>query len=160
MRVTISDELAEALQAQLNGRTTLDQEAERRLQETLHAPGSRVVLSLDQLEEIAERIGTGLPIRNLGDLDRALGQVAQLKLGNERLVFTPSQLLLIEERAHKAGETTERFVGMIAAKIVSDIFMIAPGSQGVFYTPGFDPDDETPDNDPADAELEVAEDPE
>lgn len=141
MKVSIPDDLAESLQTQLQGRTTLEQEVQQRLTETLHAPRSRVVLSLAQLQEIADRLGTGLPMRNKLDLDRALSNTAMIHMGNERLVFTPTQFQQIEERAKRAGETTERFIGMVAAKVVEQIFMIEPGSQGVFYTPGFDPDD-------------------
>lgn len=144
MRVTITDALGEALAAQ---RTTqdLDREVEQRLRETLHAPRSRVVLSLDQLEEIAQQIGTGLPIRNKGDLDRALSQVAQVRLGNLRLQWTPSQLREIEAKAEKHGLTTAEFIAQVASKILMDVFNVPPGSQGVFYTPGFDPDDSVED---------------
>jgi len=151
MKISIPDELAEALQAQLSGRNTVESEVAKRLLETLHAPGSRVVLSLHELQEIAERLGTGLPMRNKLDLDRALDQTAQVHMGNCRLVFTPTQFQQIEERAKKAGETPERFIGMVAAKVIEQIFQIAPGDQGVFYTPGFDPDQDLEDEESADA---------
>lgn len=150
MKVSIPDELAEQLQVQLHGRTTLEAEVAARLSETLHAPIGRVVLSLPELEEIADRLGTGLPMRTKRDLDRALSQTAMIHMGNERLVFTPTQLAQIEERAKKAGETTERFIGMIAAKVIENVFQIAPGDQGVFYTPGFDPSDDVQDEEPHD----------
>lgn len=151
MRVTISDGLAEELETQLNGRGTLEGEVEKRLTETLHASGSRVVLSVTELDQIASRISTGLPLRTKADLFRAINQTAQLTLGNERLVWTPSQLAQIEERARKIGETPERFVARVAAKLLLDVFMVAPGDQGVFYTPGFDPTD---DFDQVDAALD------
>lgn len=151
MKISIPDELAESLQAQLSGRATLESEIAKRLTETLHAPGSRVVLSLHDLQEIADRLGTGLPMRNKLDLDRALDATARISMGNCRLVFTPTQLQQIEERAQKAGETPERFIGMVAAKVIEQIFMIPPGDQGVFYTPGFDPDDALEDEEPDDA---------
>lgn len=141
MKISIPDDTAETLQAQLKGRTTLEQEVAVRLQQTLHAPDSRVVLSLRDLQEIADRLGTGLPLRNKLDLDRALDSVAQIHMGNSRLTFTPVQLQQIAQRAKKAGETPERFIGLIAAKVMESIFLIAPADQGVFYTPGFEPDD-------------------
>jgi hypothetical protein len=151
MKVSIPDDVAETLQTQLKGRRSLEAEVALRLTETLHAPDGRVVLSLHELQEIADRLGTGLPMRNKLDLDRALSATAQIHMGDARLVFTPSQFVLIEERAQKAGETTERFIGMVAAKVIEQIFMIPPGAQGVFYTPGFDPDDSLEDEEPADA---------
>ena len=141
MRISIPDELAESLQTQLRGRGTVEMEAAARLAQTLHAPGTRVVLSERELQEIADRLGYGLPIRNKVDLDRALDQTAQITMGNVRLAFTPQQLLQIEERARKVGETPERFIGMVAARVLSDFFNVPPGDQGVFYTPGFDPED-------------------
>lgn len=154
MRVSIQDTTAEILTSQLRGRATLDGEVEARLQETLHAPEGRVVLSWKELEEIAERLGTGLPIRTKRDLGAAIESTAQLKLGNVRLQFTPKQLQLIEERAQKVGDTTERFVARIASKLITDIFLIQPADEGVFYTPGFEPGDE----DPATGDLDPAQD--
>lgn len=142
MRVSIQDTTAEIITSQLKGNRTLDGEVDFRLQETLHAPEGRVVLSWQELEEIAERLGTGLPIRTKQDLGRAIAQTAQLHLGDTRLVFTPSQLLLIEERARKVGDTPERFVARIASKLLTDIFLIQPADEGVFYTPGFEPEDD------------------
>jgi len=138
MRITISDDLGEQLISQLKGRQTLDGEIEQRLTATLHAPGARVVLSLEELDRIAQQISTGLPIRTKADLLQAVGSIGRVSIQNCRLVFTPSQLLQIEDRAKKAGETPERFIGMIAAKVVSDVFQVAPADQGVFYTPGFE----------------------
>jgi len=158
MRVTISDGLAEALQAQLRGgmKNTLDNEVEKRLNETLHAPAGRVVLSYAELEDIALALGTGLPIRNKTDLARAVNSAAQIHLGNVRLVWTPNQLKQIEERAKRIGETTDRFVARVAAKLLLDVFLVQPADEGVLYTPGFDPtqeieedplDDDDDDND-------------
>lgn len=144
MRVSISDGTAEELQAQLRGRDTLDTEVERRLVETLHAPHGRVVLSLEELEEIALRLGTGLPIRNKQDLQRAIQQTAQLHLGDVRLTFTPPQLAQIEERAKKIGDTPERFVARVASKLLTDVFLVQPAEEGIFYTPGFEPGDGDP----------------
>jgi hypothetical protein len=140
MRVSITDGLAEELQAQLKGRGTLDQEVERRLTETLHAPHGRVVLSLEELEQIAQQLGTGLPIRTKADLLRALESVAQLHFGHVRLVWTPAQLSLIAEKANKHGLTVAQFVGHVAAKLLVDVFNVAPAADGVFYTPGFTAD--------------------
>lgn len=148
MRVQISDELGESLQTQLRGRGTVDAEVEARLTETLHAPDGRVVLSLRELQAIADRLGTGLPMRNKVDLLRAIDATARVDMGKVRLVWTPTQLQQIEERARKAGETPARFLGMIAAKVVADVFQITPADQGVFYTPGFDPDDALEDEEP------------
>lgn len=141
MRVSIQDTTAEVLQGQLKGRGTLDSEVEQRLQEGLHAPEGRVVLSWQELEQIAERLGTGLPIRTKQDLGRAIEQTAQLSLGNTRLTFTPRQLQQIEERARKVGDTPERFVARVAAKLMTDIFLVQPAEEGIFYTPGFEPED-------------------
>lgn len=140
MRVTITDGLAEELDSQ-KAASTLDAEVELRLTETLHAAKFRVVLSLAQLEEIAVLLGTGLPIRNKRDLDRALNSVSQVHLGHVRLQWTPSQLQQIEEKAKKYNLRTDEFVAQVASKLLLEIFNVAPGTQGVFYTPGFDPDD-------------------
>lgn len=144
MRVTISDGLAEELDSQKTA-ASLDAEVERRLTETLHAPRARVVLSLDQLEDYARLLGTGLPIRNKIDLDRALMNVSQVHLGHVRLQWTPTQLQQITEKAGKHGMTPAEFVAQVAAKLLTDIFLVAPGDQGIFYTPGFDPDQDLED---------------
>jgi hypothetical protein len=145
-RVTITDGLAEELDSQKTA-ATLDVEVEQRLVETLHAPRSRVVLSLAELEQIAERVGTGLPIRNKADLLRTLDQVARVTLGDVRLVWTPTQLVQIEEKAAKHGMRPAEFVAQVASKLLLDVFNVLPGEQGIFYTPGFDPTDEL-DGDP------------
>lgn len=154
MRISISDELADVMAAGLKSGQPLEQEVERRLQACAHVHGRAPLIVLDttEMDAIAERIGTGLPIRAKVDLLRAIDQTAQLKMGSERLVFTPSQLKQIEEKARRIGETAERLIGRIASKIITDVFLIEPGDQGVFYTPGFDPeaeydknrDDDTP----------------
>lgn len=147
MRVSISDQLADAMQAGLKTGQPLEDEVERRLYAAVHVLGRAPLIVLDtkEMDAIAERIGTGLPIRAKADLLRAIDQTAQLTMGNERLVFTPSQFKQIEEKARRIGETPERLVGRIASKIITDIFLIEPGDQGVFYTPGFDPDAELED---------------
>lgn len=147
MRILIDDDLADNL-----GTTAaaVEQEAGRRLAATTHVLPKQPLIVLDtkEMDAIAERIGTGLPIRAKADLLRAVDQTAQLKMGNERLVFTPSQLKQIEEKARRIGETPERLVGRIASKIITDIFLIEPGDQGVFYTPGFDPNVDAEDAEP------------
>lgn len=156
MRVTITDGLAEELTAQLRGRGTLDAEVERRLTETLHAPDGRVVLSMAELEAIAQRLGTGLPIRNKQDLQRTVEAMARITLGDVRLTFTPPQLELIQERAQKIGDTPERFIARVASKVLTDIFLVQPAGEGVFYTPGFEPEDENDDTGPP---LDVTDEP-
>lgn len=147
MRVQLSDELVDAIGAGLKTDSSVAAELERRLQETVHVKGKEplIVLNTTEMDAIAERIGTGLPIRAKADLLRAIDQTAQLTMGAERLVFTPSMLKQIEEKARKIGETPERLVGRIASKVITDIFLIEPGEQGVFYQPGFDPTDEIED---------------
>lgn len=156
MRVSITDGLGEELLAQLKGRGTLEAEVEKRLTETLHAPGTRVVLSTDDCDEIARILCTGLPIRTKPDLLRAVSQAGAVSIGNVRLQFTPTQLQQIEERARKVGDTLDQFVGRVAAKLLTDIFLVAPGEQGVFYTPGFDPTTEIEHEDGDDGELSDA----
>lgn len=153
MRVTITDGLAEELISQLphsrrQGIAGLDAEVEQRLTETLHAPGSRVVLSLEELELIAQALGTGLPLRNKLDLQRAVESASRIHLGDVRLVWTPTQLKQIEEKARKIGETTERLIARVAARVLTDVFMVQPAAEGVLYTPGFDPTDEIEDEEP------------
>lgn len=149
MRVAISDELADGMAAGLKTGQPLEAEVERRLQAAAHVHGKTplIVLNTTEMDAIAERIGTGLPIRAKADLLRAIDQTAQLTMGSERLVFTPSQFKQIEEKARRIGETPERLVGRIASKIITDIFLIEPADQGVFYTPGFDPTTDATDED-------------
>lgn len=144
MRITLADDVIDALQAQLKPGTSLEQEIERRLTASAHVPARQplIVLNTTEMDQLAERVGTGLPIRTAQDLFRAVDQLAEIRLGKSRLVFTPTQLRQVEERAQKAGVPLDQFIGMIAAKVVTDVFGIAPGDQGVFYTPGFDPDTE------------------
>lgn len=132
MRVSIPDTLGETLQAQLHGRRTLDEEVTVRLQDTTHAPNNRVVLSQQDLNFIADRLGTGLPITTKIELTRAIDQTAQIHIGNSRLQFTPNQLLLIQHRADRLGESVDRFIARIAAKLLEDIFLVQPASEGVF----------------------------
>lgn len=150
MRISIDDTLAEGLGAGLKPGQSVEKEIERRLVAGAHVPATQplIVLNTEEMDAIAERLGTGLPIRTKVDLLRAIDQTAQLTLGNERLVFTPSQFKQIEDKASRIGETVTRFVGRVAAKLLTDVFLVEPGSQGVFYTPGFDPDDAIEDEEP------------
>lgn len=151
MRISITDELADHLGTTAEA---VEREAVRRLQAAAHVVPKHplIVLNSTEMDAIAERIGTGLPIRTKVELMRAIDQTAQLTLGNARLVFTPGMLRQIEDRAKRIGETPERLVGRIASKLITDVFLIEPGPEGVFYTPGFDPeveydaarDDDTP----------------
>lgn len=149
MRVDLNDDLVEDIRAGLKPGASLEMELERRLKATRHVRAAQplIVLDIQQMDEITDRIGTGLPIRDRAGLYRALDQVAQLKLGNVRLAFTPTMLSQIEERARKIGETTERFVARVASKILTDIFLVPPpeSDAGVFYQPGFDPTTEIED---------------
>ena len=77
MRLSIDDTLAERLQQQLKGRRSLDAEVTFRLQETLHAPNTRVTLGLEQLDQLAEMLGTQLPIRSFSQLRDACGAAAR-----------------------------------------------------------------------------------
>lgn len=146
MRVSIHDELTDTLQAGLKSGQSLEEEVNRRLAACahVHGKGPMVVLDTAEMDSIATRIGTGLPIRSKTDLLRAIDQVARVRMGDERLDFTPTQLQQIEEKAKKIGETPERLIGRIASKVITDLFLIEPGDQGVFYTPGFHEQDEEP----------------
>lgn len=143
MRVQLSDEIVEAATAGLRPGDSLEKELERLLSacSTVQPRTAFVVLCQAELDAIAGRIGTGLPVRTKADLLRAIDQTAQLTLGNVRLQFTPNQLGQIEARAKKLGETTERLVARIASKLMTDVFNIEPAPEGVLYTPGFEPDD-------------------
>lgn len=150
MRLTLADEVLDPVLAGLKPGASVEQEIERRLTATAEVQGAApfVVLSLADLDQVADRIGTGLPIRTRADLFRVLDQVAQLTLGNVRLVFTPTMLGQIEEKARKIGETPERFMARVAARVVTDVFMVEPAPEGVLYTPGFDPDQDLEDVEP------------
>lgn len=154
MRVTLNDELTDDVQAGLKVGQSVEQEIERRLKACGHVCGKDplIVLNTTQMDAIAERLGTGLPIRTPQDLMRAIDQVAQVTVGNVRLVWTPTQLQQLEEKARKIGTTVDDLVARVTSKLLTDIFLIEPGAQGVFYTPGFDPTDALEDSED-DAEV-------
>lgn len=147
MRVQLLDEVVDNIASRLRPGESVEKEIERRLiaAEDVRPREQFVTLCQAELDAVAERIGTGLPIRSKADLLRAIDQVARITLGDVRLVFTPNQLGQIEERAKKIGETPERFVARVAAKLLMDVFLVEPAPEGVLYTPGFDPDDSVED---------------
>jgi hypothetical protein len=117
-------------------------EVAARLTATLHAPGGRIVLSQAELTQIAEALGTQLPITTQIDLMRACNAVGQLHLESTRLAFTPPQLRLIQERAAKSGDTLPQFVARIASKLLTDVFLVQPAREGVFAAPTVEVDPE------------------
>lgn len=125
MRLSISDDLAERLQAQLQGRRTLDEDVERRLRETL-PPAPRVTLGARELEQVEIALGTQLPLRTSAQVIEACGYAAQLHLGRVRLNWTPRQIEQIQERATRAGYSVEEFVARVASQLLTEIFLIQP----------------------------------
>ena len=128
MRVTIPDEMAEALTEYIHGRRTLEQEIQVRLQESLAAgPGeSRLVLGSDRLVELGEALGTELPIRTPERLLTLCTRLAQLHLGEVRLTWTPEQLALLTARAERSGLSVPQFVAGIASRLLSEVFLVEP----------------------------------
>ena len=85
--------------------------------------------------DFAERFDRFKTNATKAELYRAIDSLAQLQLGNTRLIFTPSQLALLAERADKLGDTVDQFVARVAAKLLTDVFMVQPATEGVFMPP-------------------------
>ena len=89
MRLTLADKVLDPLLGGLKPGASVEQEIERRLAATAEVRGNApfVVLSLGDLDQIAERAGTGLPIRTREDLFRVLDQQAQLTFVKRLFIF-------------------------------------------------------------------------
>jgi hypothetical protein len=126
MRISISDDLADRLTPLLKGaQATVEKEVERRVAATI-GQGRFIVLHEADMAQLAELLGTQLPISTKPDLASACRASGQVHLGHKRLEFTPPQLQQIKERATRAGYPLDEFIARVASKVMTEIFLIQP----------------------------------
>lgn len=133
MRVTISDDLADTIAAQLpsSGAVTLDQEIERRLSLVQHTPFSEKPLVLDRrtLDALAQRLGTGRTFDRPADLIVAINRLAGIQFQDVRIYFSAGQLGELAIRAERAGQSVEEHIGRIVKALSTQLFTTPPASE-------------------------------
>lgn len=127
MRVTIPDDLADAIQAKLSKAQNLDGEVTRLLAACSSVPagGLVIVLGPDRINELAKILGRP-SLQSYGDLLTTVERLAALSFGHIRFDFSPGQLSEIEHRATREGMTVEEYASRIIRSLTSSFFTTHP----------------------------------
>jgi hypothetical protein len=127
MRVTIPDDLADALQAKLTPAQTLDGEVTRLLTACSGVPAGSQVLVLDahRLNELAALMGRP-SLLSYTDLVATIERLGSLSFGALRLQFSPGQLEELQHRAAREGMPVEEYTARILRSWTSNFFTTAP----------------------------------
>lgn len=128
MRVTIPDDLAEALTARLPPGALLDAEVTRLLEATKHTtPGvPMLVLNLAQLTTLAEALGRPTQLLSFTDILASLSRLAGLSFGHLRMDFSPGQLEELQRRADREQMPVAEYAVRVVRSITNGFFTTAP----------------------------------
>jgi hypothetical protein len=127
MRVTIPDDLADALQHKLSPAQDLDKEVTRLLGAAAHVPagGTVMILNAEQLNDLARRLGRP-SLKSYADLVGSLDRLAALSFGHVRMNFSPGQLEEIEHRATREGIPVAEYAARVIRSLTGNFFTTHP----------------------------------
>lgn len=127
MRITIPDELAEAVGSQMP-LPAFEEEVARRVRATAHIPaGARfLALPIAELDRIGMALGRTLPPLTVDQLCAMAERNASIKLGEVRLDFSAGQLEEIQRLADREGREVGNYIARIAQAILAGFFRTPP----------------------------------
>ena len=130
MRITISDDLADAIAARLPATALpveekVEQEAIRLLAATLKGVGKPfLVLDHADLDQIGMAAGRTFPPMNVAQICSYIERLGSIRLGEIRLDFPAGQLEEIARLAAREEKDPAEYIGRIAATFLSNFFRL------------------------------------
>lgn len=128
MRVTIPDELADAIAAKLQKTQTLDGEVIRLLRFCEHVPATETPLLLHnaQLGELGRILGREASLRSFTDIVAAVNFLAGLSFGHLRFQFSAGQLAELQRRAEREHMSVDEYTARVLRSLCQSFFTTQP----------------------------------
>jgi transposase len=135
MRITLSDDLGDALQSLADAsHKPVDEVAAILIERTIGVPLTErhLILSGEARQAVESRLGAHC--KTPQELVEAIDKLASIQFGQIRLKLSPKHLSELKRRAAKRSMTLKAFVAELAAEI-EPLFMDRMSGFGVTYTP-------------------------
>lgn len=131
MRVTIPDELGDAIVAKLQKTQTLDGEVTRLLHLCEHVPATETPLLLHnaQLGELGRVLGRESSLRSFTDILAAVNVLAGLSFGHLRFQFSAGQLAELQRRADRERMSVDEYTARVLRSLCLSFFTSAPARE-------------------------------
>jgi hypothetical protein len=131
MRVTIPDELGDALLAKLPKAQTLDGEVTRLLSfcAPLAAGETPILLQAPQITELARHLGREASVRSYTDILAGVDRLAALSFGHLRFEFSAGQLIELERRASREQMSVVEYSARVLRSLTSQFFQTLPARE-------------------------------
>lgn len=130
MRITIPDDLAEALTGNLPASAllapdALEKEVVRLLTRVAHLAGKPfLTLDYNELDKIGMAAGRTFPPMTVAQIIQYIERLASVRLGEIRLDFPAAQLEEIARLAAREEKDPAEYIGRIAATFLSNFFRL------------------------------------
>lgn len=130
MKISIPDDLADAIESQLQPGQDLDGYVAKRLQQTAHIPLAErfLPLSYTDLDAIGMAAGRTIPPLTAAQIVAYIERLGQVRLGDVRIDFSVGQMEEIARLAAREHKTPAEYIGRVAASFMTQFFRTPPAA--------------------------------